>query len=230
MCLQSTFAATIRAIVTTNWRLTIPAASVTRYAPVFPLPQCFPSIASKPEQARCSYAILQSARVLQKLIRLGGKKEPRNPPASAQQPRPPVPHLSPEAQEVRFPPRSPSPQSCQLARSRALMLQRRSSHLFPGLPQHSHRRSGVQLSFRRSSRCSSAYRKGCLCSHRRECARLCALKHVSCADADAASQVLQTPLQLCRRRSSVATCVQTWCVSAACSRLARACMLCGGAC
>ena len=198
---------------------------------MFPLPQCFPSIASKPEQARCSYAILQSARVLQKLIRLGGKKEPRNPPASAQQPRPPVPHPSPEAQEVRFPPCSPSPQSCQLARSRALMLQRRSSHLFPGLPQHSHRRSGVQLSFRRSSRCSSAYCKGCLCSHRRECARLCALKHVSCADADAASQVLQTPLQLCRRRSNlVATCVQTWCVSAACSRLARACMLCGGAC
>ena len=107
MCLQSTFAATIRAIVTTNWHLTIPAASVTRYAPVFPLPQCFPSIASKPEQARCSHAILQSARVLQKLIRLGGKKEPRNPPASAQQPRPPVPRLSPEAQEVRFPTAQP---------------------------------------------------------------------------------------------------------------------------
>ena len=42
------------------------------------------------ERARRSSAILRSARVLQELIWLGGKKKPRNPPASAQQPRPPV--------------------------------------------------------------------------------------------------------------------------------------------
>jgi hypothetical protein len=35
------------------------------------------------EQARRSGAILLAAGVLQRLIRLGGKKEPRNPPASA---------------------------------------------------------------------------------------------------------------------------------------------------
>ena len=37
------------------------------------------------------------AAVLQRLIRLGGKKEPRNPPASAWQPRLQVPLLSPQS-------------------------------------------------------------------------------------------------------------------------------------
>jgi hypothetical protein len=45
------------------------------------------------EQARRSGAILLAAGVLQRLIRLGGKKEPRNPPASARHCCPPPARL-----------------------------------------------------------------------------------------------------------------------------------------
>ena len=65
---------------------------------------------------------------------LGGRRKPRNPPASAQQPRPPVPELSPGAQEVRLPLHNPALPSPLLARSCASLLMRGSPHLFPGPP------------------------------------------------------------------------------------------------
>jgi hypothetical protein len=119
MCLQSAFTATIRAIVVPDERLTVPVVCIPRCAPVSPLLPQHPINHIQLELARRSRAFLLSTGVLQGLVRLGRKKKPRNLPASAQQPRPPVPQLSPEAQEVRFPPRSPAPQSCQLTRSRA---------------------------------------------------------------------------------------------------------------
>ena len=119
MCSQSTFAVISPAIVRPDQH---PAAFAVHLPGFPPMTSCCIAVSStisKPELARRSRAFLLSTGVLQELIRLGGKKKPRNPPASAQQPRPPVPQLSPEAQEVRLPPRSPAPQSRQLARSRA---------------------------------------------------------------------------------------------------------------
>lgn len=54
----------------------------------------------------------------------------------------------------------------------------------------------------------------CFCSSQRCCARSCSFNMVGDVAADAASQVLQTPPQPCRRRSivAVATCAQMWCV------------------
>ena len=119
MCSQSTFAVISPAIVRPDQHPAVPAVRLQGFPPTTRCSITVPSITSKPELARRSRAFLLSTGVLQELIRLGGKKKPRNPPASAQQPRPPVPQLSSEAQEVRLLPRSPAPQSHQLVRSRA---------------------------------------------------------------------------------------------------------------
>ena len=86
------------------------------------------------------------------------------------------------------------------------MLLRESPHLFPGLPQHCRQGSGAQLSLCCPHRCSSAHREWLpLLAPARMRAPSCLnmfLDAVADVDADAASQVLQTPPQPCRRRSS----------------------------
>jgi hypothetical protein len=138
MCLQSAFTATIRAIVASDERLTVLVVRIPRHAPVSPLLLQHPVNHIQLELARGSRAFLLSTGVLQELVRLGGKKKPRNPPASAQQPRPPVLQLSPRSAGGKAPAVQPSaakpparPLACMIAAAR---ITSPFSRIIPALP------------------------------------------------------------------------------------------------
>jgi hypothetical protein len=137
------------------------------------LPHRCSTIISNPELARRSRAFLLPTGVLQELIRLGGKKKPRNPPASAQQPRPPVPNLSPGAQEVRLLLHSLAHKAANLlARVRECCCRDRLTFFqdYPSTAAKSPEPSSPSVARATARACTV---RSCLCSHRRGSARPC---------------------------------------------------------
>ena len=173
MCSQSMFTAIFPAIARPDQH---PAALAVHLPGFPPMTSCciaVPSTISKPELARRSRAFLLSTGVLQELIRLGGKKKPRNPPASAQQPRPPVPNLSPEAQEVRLLLHSLAHKAANLlARVRECCCRDRLTFFqdYPSTAAKSPEPSSPSVARAAARACTV---RSCLCSHRRGSARPC---------------------------------------------------------
>ena len=166
------------------------------------------------ELARRSGAILHAAGILQRLVRLGGKKESRNPPASAQQHRPPVLPLSPRAQEERCAKPLPLRRRSEQAAAHAQALMQHAPHLFPESRVAYRRRVPDGIAIRAlapAHKLAGAVAAAHAIARARAAAACFPLRMrcAACCLSNTASQVLQTPPPLNRSSLLVATCAQT---------------------